>query len=219
MAKILLVEDDESIREGLKFSFEQSPHELLTAQNLKEAKAIALGEGLGLVLLDVSLPDGNGFDFYKSLLIEKEIPTIFLTARDDEEDIVKGLNLGAEDYITKPFSIRELMARINRVIVRHAKNAVLKIGDVTVDIHKMEFSKEGKPITFSSLENKILKLFIDNRNKVVSRNAVIDCIWEATGNDVFDHTVTVYIKRIREKLGNDAIKTVKGMGYRLDVEE
>ena len=163
MAKILLVEDDESIREGLKFSFEQSPHELLTAQNLKEAKAIALGEGLGLVLLDVSLPDGNGFDFYKSLLIEKEIPTIFLTARDDEEDIVKGLNLGAEDYITKPFSIRELMARINRVIVRHAKNAVLKIGDVTVDIHKMEFSKEGKPITLSSLENKILKLFIDNR--------------------------------------------------------
>ena len=94
-----------------------------------------------------------------------------------------------------------------------------KIGDVTVDIHKMEFSKEGKPITLSSLENKILKLFIDNRNKVVSRNAVIDCIWEATGNDVFDHTVTVYIKRIREKLGNDAIKTVKGMGYRLDVEE
>ena len=171
------------------------------------------------MLLDVSLPDGNGFDFYKSLLIEKEIPTIFLTARDDEEDIVKGLNLGAEDYITKPFSIRELMARINRVIVRHAKNAVLKIGDVNVDIHKMEFSKEGKPITFSSLENKILKLFIDNRNKVVSRNAVIDCIWEATGNDVFDHTVTVYIKRIREKLGNDAIKTVKGMGYRLDVEE
>ena len=219
MAKILLVEDDESIREGLKFSFEQSPHELLTAQNLKEAKAIALGEGLGLVLLDVSLPDGHGFDFYKSLLIEKEIPTIFLTARDDEEDIVKGLNLGAEDYITKPFSIRELMARINRVIVRHAKNAVLKIGDVTVDIHKMEFSKEGKPITLSSLENKILKLFIDNRNKVVSRNVVIDCIWEATGNDVFDHTVTVYIKRIREKLGNDAIKTVKGMGYRLDVEE
>lgn len=219
MAKILLVEDDESIREGLKFSFEQSPHELLTAQNLKEAKAIASGEGLGLVLLDVSLPDGNGFDFYKSVLIEKEIPTIFLTARDDEEDIVKGLNIGAEDYITKPFSIRELMARINRVIVRHAQNEVLKIGDVNVDIYKMEFSKEGKPITFSSLENKILKLFIDNRNKVVSRNAVIDCIWEATGNDVFDHTVTVYIKRIREKLGNDAIKTVKGMGYRLDVEE
>lgn len=219
MAKILLVEDDEAIREGIAFSFGQSSHELLTAANIKEAKAIASGESLGLVLLDVSLTDGNGFDFYKSYLKGENIATIFLTAKDDENDIVNGLELGAEDYITKPFSIKELMARVSRVLIRHEKTNVLKVSDITFDMDRMEIRKEGELVSLSSLEMKILFLLFENRNKVVSRNAVIDCIWEATGNDVYDHTVTVYIKRIREKLGTDVIKTVKGIGYRVDVKE
>lgn len=219
MAKILLVEDDDSIREGLIFSFEQSSHELITASTIKEARAIASGGSLGLVLLDVSLSDGNGFDFYKNYLKESETATIFLTARDDENDIVNGLELGAEDYITKPFSIKELMARVNRVLLRNKGTKLYKSQDIEFDMDKMEVKKSGEIIALSSLEIKILQLFFENRNKVVSRNAVIDCIWEATGNDVYDHTVTVYIKRIRQKLGTDIIKTVKGIGYRVDAKE
>lgn len=219
MAKILLVEDDDAIREGLIFSFEQSSHELITASTIKEAKAIASGESLGLVLLDVSLSDGNGFDFYRNYLSESEIATIFLTARDDENDIVNGLELGAEDYITKPFSIKELIARVNRVLLRNKGTKLYKSQDIELDMDKMEIKKNGEIIALSSLETKILQLFFENRNKVVSRNAVIDCIWEATGNDVYDHTVTVYIKRIRQKLGTDIIKTVKGIGYRVDAKE
>lgn len=219
MAKILLVEDDVAIREGLMFSYEQSGHELLTAGSIKEARAIASGECLGLVLLDVSLPDGNGFTFYKNFLAEKKIPTIFLTARDDENDIVNGLELGAEDYITKPFSIKELMARVNRVMLRQKKTNLLQVEDITFDLDKMEVKKGDKILAFSSLEIKILQVLFENRNKVVNRNAIIDCIWDATGNDVYDHTVTVYIKRIRQKLGTEVIKTVKGIGYRVDVKE
>lgn len=217
MAKILLVEDDSDIRDAISFSFKQTNHELLTACNINEARAITLGESLSLILLDVSLPDGNGFDFYKSYISESGIATIFLTARDDENDIVKGLDLGAEDYMTKPFSIKELMARVNRVLKRQGNSNIITINDLKFDLDKMEITKAGELINCSSLEFKILNLLLDNRNKVVSKNAVIDCIWDATGNDVYDHTVTVYIKRIRDKIGNDVIKTVKGLGYRIDV--
>ena len=219
MAKILLVEDDEAISEGLKFSFEQTDHELLTAATIKEAKAVADSEGLSLILLDVSLSDGNGFDFYRNIIKDKQITVIFLTAKDDENDIVKGLELGAEDYITKPFSIKELMARVNRVLLRQRKTQIYQSEDIVFDMDKMEAKKAGNAIVLSALEMKILTLLFENRNKVVSRNAVIDCIWDATGNDVYDHTVTVYIKRIRQKLGTDIITTIKGVGYRVDAKE
>lgn len=219
MAKILLVEDDEAIREGLNFSYEQSEHELLTAGNIKEARAIASRECLGLVLLDISLPDGNGFTFYKNFLVEKKVPTIFLTARDDENDIVNGLELGAEDYITKPFSIKELMARANRVLLRQRKTNILQSEDIFFDTEKMEVRRGEERLSLSNLEIRILQLLFENRNKVVSRNAIIDCIWDATGNDVYDHTATVYIQRIRQKLGTDVIRTIKGVGYRVDVKE
>lgn len=218
MAKILLVEDDAAIREGLEFAFAQTQNELITVKNIKEAKAMADSASLSLVLLDVSLPDGNGFEFYQSRLKDKEIPTIFLTARDDENDIVRGLNLGAEDYITKPFSIKELMARANRVLIRQQKSNVIKVEDISFDLDKLEAKKGDEIIVFSSLELKILKLLFDNVNRAVSKDAVIDCIWQATGNDVYDHTVTVYIKRIRDKLGANVIKTVKGVGYRIDTK-
>ena len=216
MGKIMLVEDDEAIREGLEFSFERTEYNLITAKNIKEAKALALCESLELVLLDVSLPDGNGFDFYEQVLRPNKVATIFLTAKDEENDIVRGLELGAEDYITKPFSIKELMARVKRVQKRYRQSTIVTVGDVSFDMERMEIKKAGKVLSMTNLEMKILKLLFEQADRVVSRNAVLDCIWEATGNDVYDHTVTVYIKRIREKLGADVITTVKGIGYRVD---
>lgn len=211
MKKILLIEDNKGITEGLCDTFTEPEYELLTAGNLKEAG-----------VLDVSLPDGNGFDFYSERLEKEKTPVIFLTARDEENDIVKGLELGAEDYITKPFSVRELVARVNRVFLRRKNDdssSVIHAGSISYDLDKKEARRDGQLIALSSLENRILDLLFTNHDKVVSRNAVLDCIWEATGNDVYDHTVTVYMKRIRAKLGEDVIKTVKGIGYRVDSDE
>lgn len=225
MKRVLLVEDNEGISEGLKFSFEMSGIQLLVAGTLGEAREIVVNEAPGLVLLDVSLPDGNGFDFYEKELSKTGITTIFLTARDEENDIVKGFDLGAEDYITKPFSTRELMARVGRVLKKQSEADSITVSGITFDFSKGEVSRiccdedgnsAAEVIALSSLEKKILWLLFENHDRVVNRNAVIDCIWDATGNDVYDHTVTVYMKRIREKLGADIIKTVKGIGYRID---
>lgn len=221
MKKILLIEDNRGITEGLCDTFTEPEYELLTAGSLKEAGAL-LSEHPGLVLLDVSLPDGNGFDFYSERLEKEKTPVIFLTARDEENDIVKGLELGAEDYITKPFSVRELVARVNRVFLRRKSDdssSVIHAGSISYDLDKKEARRDGQLIALSSLENRILDLLFTNHDKAVSRNAVLDCIWEATGNDVYDHTVTVYMKRIRAKLGENVIKTVKGIGYRVDSDE
>ena len=142
------------------------------------------------------------------------IPVIFLTACDIEENIVSALNMGASDYITKPFRTLELIARINKIL--HKKT--IKIKDITIDMNKMIVSKNDNIINLTTLEYKILILLIENINKVVTRDRIIDSIWEWTGNDVNDNTVTVYMKRIREKLNSDIIVTIKGIGYRIDEE-
>lgn len=222
MKKILLVEDNKGITEGLCDIFTGPEYKLYTAKNIKEAGELLSQCSPGLVLLDVGLPDGDGFEFYKKHLAKHGLAVIFLTAKDEENDIVKGLELGAEDYITKPFSVRELKARVNRVFMRQeGKNSVsmLKAKNINYDIEKKEVKKDGEAVSLSSLELRILDLLFCNHNKAVSRDAVIDCIWEATGNDVYDHTVTVYMKRIRQKIGDDVIKTVKGIGYRIDTED
>lgn len=219
MKKILLVEDNKGIREALGDIFTEPEYKLMTAKSIKEAGELALSGHPGLVLLDVSLPDGNGFDFYKDILAKSGTAVIFLTAKDEENDIVKGLEFGAEDYITKPFSVKELVARVNRVFLRlKSTDALLHVADISYDMDKKEVRKDNGVVALSSLELRILDLLFTNHDKAVSRNAVIDCIWEATGNDVYDHTVTVYMKRIRGKIGDDIIKTVKGVGYRIDTE-
>lgn len=221
MKKILLVEDNRGIREALQDTFTEPDYEFVTAGNLQEAGAVVMRECPGLVLLDVSLPDGNGFEFYRDVLARRGVAVIFLTARDEENDIVKGLELGAEDYITKPFSVKELVARVNRAFLRQKKalgSSILRAGTVTYDMDKKEAVRQGEMVPLSSLELRILDLLFENHDKAVSRGAVIDCIWEATGNDVYDHTVTVYMRRIRQKIGDDIIKTVKGVGYRIDTE-
>ncbi len=214
---ILLVEDCEDIAEGLKFSLEASGYSMAVAGTIRKAEELFEKEEFLLVLLDVSMTDGNGFDFYKRWLVPARIPTIFVTAKDDENNIVHGLDLGAEDYITKPFSTRELIARINRVFLRIRKNTLLTSGDVTFNPEKMTVMKGGQPVALSALELKILRYLFINHDRAVSRNDIIELIRRATGNDVYEHTVTVYMKRIKDKLGSDIIKTVKGIGYRLDL--
>ena len=181
MKKILLVEDNKGITEGLCDIFTEPEYKLYTAKNIKEAGELLSQCSPGLVLLDVGLPDGDGFEFYKKHLAKHGLAVIFLTAK-------------------------------NSVSVLKAKN-------INYDIEKKEVKKDGEAVSLSSLELRILDLLFCNHNKAVSRDAVIDCIWEATGNDVYDHTVTVYMKRIRQKIGDDVIKTVKGIGYRIDTED
>ena len=212
---ILLVEDNKAIVKALKYSLEQNNYQLLSAEGKEEALEILKSKKINLIILDITLPDGNGFDLYEIIREKYRISTIFLTARDDENDIVKGLELGAEDYVTKPFSTRELLARINRIFMRD-KNNVIRIKDITCNLDKMCIYKENNEINFSSLELKIVMLLFNNLNKVVTRQYIIEKIWDWTGNDVFDNTVTVYMKRIRQKLETPIITTIKGVGYRID---
>ena len=214
--KILLVEDNYTIIKGLKYSFDINNYDLIAKTSLYETKKFLLSSVIDLIILDITLPDGNGLDFYENNIKDLNIPTIFLTAKDDEESIVKGLNIGAEDYITKPFSTKELLARINKIRLRFQKKSIIVVKNIKFDLDKMEVSKNDKIIELTSLELKLLSLLFLNIGKVVSRNAILDMIWNNTGNDVDDHTITVYLKRIREKLGTNIITTVRKVGYRID---
>ena len=216
--KILLVEDNEILAKGLIYSLEQKKYQVIHTLNVENTLKILKTEKIDLAILDVLLPDGNGFDLYRNNIKEKNISSIFLTAKDEEDNIVKGLELGAEDYITKPFSIKELMARINRIILRNKKNTIIQVQNIKFDMDKMVVYRDNENVELTNLELKILNLLFLNLNKVVKRSEIIDKIWEWTGNDVNDNTVTVYLKRIREKIKTDIIITIKGIGYRIDSE-
>lgn len=216
--KILLVEDNKSIAKGLIYSLEQNAYQIVHKQTVEETIKILKQESFDLIILDVTLPDGNGFELYKKIEEKHKIPTIFLTAKDEEDDIVKGLELGAEDYVTKPFSMRELLARIGKVLNKNEKKTKIKVKDISCDLDKMCIYQNDKQVNLTSLELKILLLLFNNLNKVVTREMMIEKIWDWTGNDVYDNTVTVYLKRIREKIGTDIITTIKGIGYRIDEE-
>lgn len=214
---ILLIEDTESIIKGLTYSFEKNNYNLIVKTTIKDSKEYLLNNSkIDLIILDITLPDGNGFNLFENIIKDLNIPTIFLTAKDEEDDIVKGLNVGAEDYITKPFSTKELMARVNRILLRSKKTSIIKVKNISYDMDKFILMKDSTVVELTALELKLVNLLFNNLNKVVSRNVILDKIWEWTGNYVDDHTVTVYFKRIREKIGTDIITTIKGMGYRID---
>ena len=213
---ILLVEDNESIIKGLNYTFAKNNLSLIPFNNIKDATKYINEHDISLIILDITLPDGNGFNLYEDVIKKRNIPTIFLTAKDEEDDIVKGLEIGAEDYITKPFSSKELLARVNKVLLRNQKKTIIKIGDISYDLDKALLSKNNEKIELTALELKLVNLLFNNHGKVVSREQILDKIWEWTGNFVDDHTVTVYFNRIREKIGSDIIVTIKGMGYRID---
>lgn len=217
---ILLVEDNQSITKGLIYSLESNNYKVFSTSTIKETKDfLNTNPEITLAILDVLLPDGNTFDLFEDTISKLNIPVIFLTAKDDENDIVKGLNMGAEDYLTKPFSTKELLARINKIVLRNKKQSIIELKDIKYNVDKMIFYKNDQEINLTSLELKLLNLLFQNLNKVVTRSTILDKIWEWTGNDADDHTITVYFKRIREKIGTDIITTIKGIGYRIDYEE
>ena len=213
---ILLVEDNLSIIKGLKYSLESNGYNVEYRTNTNDALDYIKCNSVDLVVLDITLGNESGIDLYKQIKNNNEIPTLFLTACDEEETIVECLELGAEDYVTKPFSTKELLARINRILLRVKKNNIIKVKDISFDTDKMEVYKDSKKIDLSSLEIQILNLLFININKVVSRDKLLDTIWDITGNDVDTHTITVYMKRIKDKLNTDIITTIKGIGYRID---
>ena len=218
MNTILLVEDSETIIMGLKYSLEQEGFKVIVSKSIEEALK---EKEYDLALLDITLPDGNGFELFKKIKEKNNVPVIFLTARDEEINVVKGLDLGAEDYVVKPFRLKELISRIKVALRRYNKlpENIINIKGINIDIEKREVKYNNKNIEFTSLEYKILMMLISNKNKLVTRDMLLDKIWDIAGNFVNDNTLTVYIKRIREKLGDTdgkIIKTIRGVGYRID---
>ena len=215
--KILLVEDNIDIIDALTFSLKENKYIVESVTTIEEAKKL-INTSMDLIILDVTLPDGIGFDLYKDYISELKIPTIFLTANDNEVDICKGLELGADDYITKPFSTKELIIRIKKILLRNKKDTIIKIKEYTFDIDNMIVKKNNKEINFTALELNILWLLLINKGNVVRKDILLDKIWELTGNDVDEHTITVYMKRIKDKLDSDIIVNIKGLGYKLNGE-
>ena len=219
MKKILLIEDNEAIIMGLKYSLEQENFQVISAKTAKESKEKLDNKNIDIVLLDVSLPDGNGFEICKEIKEKNDIPIIFLTAQDEETSIVLGLDLGADDYIVKPFRTRELISRIKSVLRRYGKkeeNNIIQYKDIKIDTISAKVYKNNKEIIFTSLEYRILLMLFTNQNKLITREQLLEKIWDIAGNFVNDNTLTVYIKRIREKLEDDSIiKTVRCLGYRI----
>lgn len=216
--KILLVEDNEMIVKGLVYSLSKEGFETNIAYNAQEAESKIESNVYDIIILDVMLPDGNGFELCKHIKESKDIPIIFLTAKDDEKDVVNGFNLGADDYVIKPFRTMELISRIYNVLRRYNKDKnVIEIGQVRIDLEANRVYVDNKEVEFTALEYKILVLLFTNAGKTVTREKILDKIWDVAGNFVNDNTLTVYVKRIRDKLGkSDVIKTIKGIGYRVD---
>lgn len=214
MDRILLVEDNEMIVKGLKYSLEQEGFKVTVSNTLAD---IPVSDEFELMILDISLPDGSAIDVFADLKVKLNIPTIFLTAIDNEDTIVKCFELGADDYITKPFRTRELISRMNRLLKKENRS-VFKYKDIEIQMDSARVFKGGEELFFTPLEYKILWMLFSNLNKIITREQILDKIYDMSGNFVNDNTLTVYIKRIREKLGEDIIKTVKGIGYRVDSE-
>ena len=220
MAKILLVEDDKNIVENLSAVLGAEGFQVKTASGQREALQAVEQESFDLLLLDVSLKDGNGFAVCTWIRQTQNIPVIFLTASGDEASVVTGLNMGADDYITKPFRPRELIARIQTAFRKAgAVPSVYEFGGLCVDTGTGVVKKCGKEIFLSALEYRLLLVFTGNPGKVITRAHLLNELWDAAGEYVNDNTLTVYIKRLREKIEDDPsspgiIRTVRGIGYR-----
>ncbi len=216
MNKILLVEDNELIVKGLKYALKQNNYDVTTSFNYHDALDLIKQNIYDLVILDLTLPDGNGYNLGTYLKEKTKTPFIFLTARDDEENIIKGLDI-SEDYLTKPFHMQELLTRIKKILERVSKQNIMQINNIKIDLDKCLVTIDEEEVTLTSLEYRLLKLLVLNKNKVVTREVILDKIWDINGLYVNDNTLSVYIKRLRAKLHNtNLIKTIKGIGYRID---
>ncbi len=222
MYKILIVEDEETIRVGLKYYLEAEEFITSEAKTAKEAIDKVNEEKIDLILLDINLPDEDGYYVFEKIKQKKDIPVIFLTANDLEISIVRGLDMGADDYITKPFKARELISRIRNVLRRNAKgnDSVITIRDIKIDMKQAKVFKNGVDVMLTALEYKILLILALNQNVVFSREKILADIWDVNEAYVNDNTLTVYIKRIREKIEDNPnepkiIETVRGIGYKV----
>lgn len=222
MTKILLVEDDREIVTYLTEFLTSEGFSITSARGQKAALEAVGKNDIDLVLLDISLADGNGFALCSAIKSEYGLPVIFLTASGDEYSTVTGFDLGADDYIPKPFRPRELVSRIKNIIrLTGGASTTTALGDVLVDTVKGTASKNGNDLYLSALEYRLLLVFINNRGAVLTRTRLLESIWDIAGDFVNDNTLTVYIKRLREKIEDDPqnptiIKTVRGMGYKVD---
>jgi DNA-binding response OmpR family regulator len=220
MSMILVVEDDAIIASGRVYALGQEGYSVTHCSSLREVRANAERESARLALLDMQLPDGTGFDVRRMLASETAV--IFLTVVDDEGNIVKAFESGADDYITKPFRLRELLARVKRTLNGRGageQTSGLQLGEVRVDAAagKAYINGADSPLQLTALEYRLLLTFAQNRGRILSRAQILESIWDAAGSYVEDNTLTVYIKRLREKLGSAAnIETVRGLGYRAD---
>ena len=221
MQRILLVEDDSSIVRSLTAFLAEEGFSAASAPGERRARELLCEESFDLLLVDISLADGSGFGVCAAAK-ERGLPVIFLTAFGDEGSVVTGLNMGADDYIAKPFRPRELVSRIRSVLRRAGRSqSVLTIGAVRVDTDRASVTKNGQELFLSALEYRLLLAFLNHRGQTLSRAKLLEEIWDVAGDFVNDNTLTVYIKRLREKLGDDAqeptmIRTVRGVGYRLE---
>ncbi|GIN87527.1 DNA-binding response regulator [Heyndrickxia sporothermodurans] len=224
--KILLVEDDKTIASGLEYSLQQDHFSTVLCYDVASAKEVIAEDidQFALCLFDLTLPDGSGYELCKIVKAKKDIPVIFLTVIDDEVNVVMGLDMGADDYITKPFRIRELLSRIKTVLRRYHKQfpnqSIIEIKKVRINTLEGKIYKNGVEILLTALEYRLFLIFANHIGQVLSRSQLLEQIWDVAGDFVNDNTLTVYIKRLREKLEDDPqqptlIKTVRGLGYKV----
>lgn len=217
MYNILILEDDVMIASGLMYAIESEGYRACLAKNIKEAFKLISESQFDLGILDMQLPDGRGLDVGRKLK-EEGVPIIFLTVEDDESDIVNAFEEGADDYVVKPFKIRELLARIARTLNRNKniREDIIKIDAVKIDQSSGKVYIEDKIVELTALEYRLLLIFAGNKGKLLTRNQILEKIWDSDGNFVEDNTLTVYVKRLRKKLGDSVnIETVRGIGYRV----
>ena len=220
MSRILLIEDDTMIASGINYALETEGYETKHATMIADAKKMVEANKFDLAIIDMQLPDGNGFDV-SEMVKNTNTSVIFLTVVDDENTIVRAFDEGAQDYIVKPFRIRELLARVRRILStknKYAENdTVICVGQVIIHTDEAKVYVNDKIIELTALEYRLLLIFASNKGSLLSRQQILDKIWDADGNFVEDNTLTVYVKRLREKLGEAVnIETVRGMGYRVD---
>ena len=220
MSRILLVEDDTMIASGILYALETEGYETNHATDIKDARSLIEHYNFDLAIIDMQLPDGTGFDV-SEIFQNTATSVIFLTVVDDENTIVRAFDEGAQDYIVKPFRIRELLARVRRILSVNIKNGekdnIIYMGHATIHTDEAKVYVNDKSIELTALEYRLLLIFASNKGILLTRQQILDKIWDADGNFVEDNTLTVYVKRLREKLGEAIhIETVRGMGYRVD---
>ncbi len=223
---VLVVEDDEMILDGLNYSLMQEGYDVLSVSDVAGAKALLVeGRQIDICLLDVMLPDGNGFDICGLIRKNSDVPILFLTACDDEVSTVRALETGADDYIAKPFRIKELIARMKAILRRSGRgsqreNSIVVVGENQVNLQTGKVYRGNEEVVLTAMEYKLLLVFINHRGQVLTRSQIFNQIWDEVGDFVNDNTLSVYIKRLRNKLsdteGQQLIQTVRGTGYRLN---